>query len=201
MPVSSLAETIELLRADLTARPPRIAAHRDMPFAIAVYSPAEEFVLRKQLRLLAIGLKQDHGTQVTFISLAQIVWQTVREHGGTDYLFKSEEVRGFTAAQDHVNHLLSSQDFRPAADSLLKKISGLDPENNVVFLVRAGGFAPGIFRASVLLDGLHRRTMVPVIFFYPGAARTGTDLRFYNIPSEANLGVYNYRVRIYGAES
>ena len=44
--MSSLAEEIKILEADLGARPMRIAAHSDMPFAIFRYPPSEEFPLR-----------------------------------------------------------------------------------------------------------------------------------------------------------
>lgn len=199
--MSSWADSLEPLRNDLAARPMRIAAHQDMPFAIFRYAPEDEFRLRKQLRLLAITLQQDHRRNVTFISLSRIAWDAVRAHGGVEYLFKTESARGFKAAQQHVNHLLTSPDFQPASDALVARMAGLDPEKDVVFLVRTGGFAPGIFRVSVLLDDLHRHTTVPAVLFYPGSARVGTDLRFYDIPSDGNLGVYNYRVRVYGAES
>jgi len=199
--VSSWAESLEQLKSDLTARPMRIAAHQDMPFAIFRYAPNDEFLLRKQLRLLAITLQQEHGRTVTFVSLSRLVWEAVQAHGGTDYLYKTESTRGFNAAQQHLNHLLTSPDFAPASDALLSRMAALNPDKDVVFLVRAGGFAPGIFRVSVLLEGLHRQTKVPVILFYPGSARVGTDLRFYDIPADGNLGVYNYRVRVYGAES
>ena len=82
----------------------------------------------------------------------------------------------------------------------MERIQPLDPTKHVVFLVRAGGFAPYIYRCSALLDSLVRRTMVPIVLFYPGSAETGTDLRFYNLPVDSNLGAYNYRVRVYGVE-
>jgi len=199
--MSSLADSLDQFKGDLTAQPMRIAAHHDMPFAIFRYTPSDEFLLRKQLRLLAIVLQHESDRKVTFVSLSRLVWETVRKHGGADYLFKTESARGFQAAQEHVNHLLTSPDFQPASDALLSRMAALNPEKDVVFLVRSGGFAPRIFRTSVLLDGLHGHTMVPVVLFYPGSARVGTDLRFYDIPSDGNLGVYNYRVRVYGAES
>ena len=199
--MSSWADSLDQLKSDLTAHPMRIAAHQDMPFAIFRYAPSDEFLLRKQLRLMAIALQQAHGRKVTFVSLSRLVWKVVQTHGGTDYLYKTESTRGFHAAQQHVNHLLTSPDFQPASDALLSRMAALNLDQDIVFLVRAGGFAPGIFRVSVLLDGLHRQTKVPVILFYPGSACVGTDLRFYDIPADGNLGVYNYRVRIYGAES
>lgn len=199
--MSSWADNLNQLKIDLTAQPMRIAAHKDMPFAIYRYPPADEFMLRKQLRLLAITLQQEHGRRVKFVSLSRLIWAVVQGHGGTDYLFKTECTRGFHAAQQHINHLLTSPDFQPASEALLSQMASLNPDTDIVFLVRAGGFAPGIFRVSILLDGLHRHTKVPVVLFYPGSARVGTDLRFYDIPSEGNLGIYNYRVRVYGVES
>ena len=196
----SLVDSIKELESDLAARPIRIAAHSDMPFAIFIYPPFEEFVLRKQLRLLAITLNQNHGRQVKFVSLASIVWETIHQFDEND-LFKTEALRGLYAAQLHINKLITSSDFQPAADSVLSKMVSLNPEKDVVFLVRAGGFAPYIYRTSQLLDSLHNRTLVPIILFYPGSAEAGTDLHFYDLPTKGSPGAYNYRVRIYGAKS
>lgn len=198
--MASLAESIQQLEGDLAARPIRIAAHSDMPFAVLCYPPAEEFVLRKHLRLVAIKLNQSHGRSVTFISIARLVWDAIRAFGQAD-LFKTESLRGFDAGQKHVNRLLTSSDFRPVEDALLEKMDGLSPEKDVVFLVRAGGFAPYIYRSSQLLDALHHRTLVPTILFYPGSAEVGTDLRFYDLPLKGGPGVYNYRVKVYGVRS
>jgi hypothetical protein len=198
--MASLVESIKQLESDLAVQPMRIAAHSDMPFAIFRYPPQEEFALRKQLRLLAITLTQNHGRHVTFISLARIVWETIRKFDESD-LFKTESLRGFDAAQLHTNNLLTSVDFRPAAESVLKRIAPLRPDKDLVFLVRAGGFAPYIYSTSQLLDRLHNRTLVPVVVFYPGSAEVGTDLRFFDLPIMGSPGVYNYRVRIYGVQS
>jgi hypothetical protein len=192
---------LKTLEEDLVARPPRISAYHDLPFAIFRYDPHEEFELRKQLRLFAFGLEQNHGKRIRFVSLAEMVWKVVTECQGLDYLFRVEQTRGFEAAQAHVHSLLLSLHFRPIADELLKRLDGLTPEKDVVFLVRAGAFAPAIYRCSVLLDELHHRTMVPIIVFYPGSAESATDLSFYNLPSAGGLGVYNYRVKVYGVQA
>src|SRR5262249_17323005 len=186
---------------DLVANPMRISAYHDLPFAIFRYDPEEEFDLRKQLRLFSFGLEQQHGKRVHFISLARLVWKIVSEQEGLEYLYRVENSRGFGAAQDHVHSLLSSPHFRPIADELLANMQGLTPTTDMVFLVRAGGFAPAIYRCSVLLDELHHRTMVPIIFFYPGTAEHATDLSFYNLPATGGLGVYNYRVKVYGVRT
>lgn len=198
--MSSLVNNLKRLEEDLVAEPIRISAYHDLPFTIFRYEPEEEFELRKRLRLLAFGLDHNHGKQVHFVSLSQLVWKIISEEQGFDYLVKVEKTRGFKAGQDHVNSLLSSPHFRPISDEVLKCFEGLDPGKDLVFLVRAGGFAPVIYRPSVLLDELHQRTMVPVVFFYPGGAKGSTDLSFYNLPGFGGVGAYNYRVKVYGAE-
>jgi hypothetical protein len=199
--MSSLEKNLKNLEEDLVAEPPRISAYHDLPFAIFRYDPADEFELRKRLRLFACGLDQNHEKHVHFVSLAELVWKVISEEQGLDYLVKVEKTRGFKAGQDHVNSLLSSPHFRPISKEVLKRFDGLDPKKDMVFLVRAGGFAPVIYRPSVLLDELHQRTMVPIIFFYPGGAKGSTDLCFYNLPGFGGVGAYNYRVKVYGAEA
>lgn len=199
--MSSLEHDLNTLQEDLVAKPLRISAYHDLPFAIFRYDPQEEFALRAKLRLFAFGLEQNYGRWVHFISLSELVWKVVAECQGLDYLFKVEQTRGFDAAQTHVHSLLSSPHFRPIAEELLSRLAELAPERDVVFLVRAGGFAPAIYRSSVLLDELHHRTMVPIIFFYPGSAESATDLSFFNLPGAGGLGVYNYRVKVYGVHA
>ena len=53
----SLTERIELLESDLKAVPPRISVYHDLPFAILRYDPAEEWELRRQIKLLATRLE------------------------------------------------------------------------------------------------------------------------------------------------
>lgn len=196
----SLEDSLKQLELDLVAQPMRLAAHSDMPFAIFRYKPSDEFLLRKNLRLLAFSLSQNHHREAVFVSVSQLVWDIVKQCEGTEYLFKTESTRGFKAAQEHINKLLTSEDYRTAGKELISRIQHLDPAKHIVFLVRAGGFAPFIYKCSALLDDLHHQTMVPSVLFYPGSAEIGTDLRFYDLPVEGSLGVYNYRVKIYGTE-
>lgn len=196
----SLEDSLKRLESDLVAQPMRLAAHSDMPFAIFRYKPSDEFLLRKNLRLLAFSLSQNHHREAIFVSISQLVWDIVKQCEGTEYLFKTESTRGFKAAQEHINKLLTSEDYRTAGKELISRIQHLDPAKHILFLVRAGGFAPFIYKCSALLDDLHHQTMVPSVLFYPGSAEVGTDLRFYDLPVEGSLGVYNYRVKIYGTE-
>ena len=198
--MNSLEDSLKRLESDLVAQPMRLAAHSDMPFAIFRYKPSDEFLLRKNLRLLAFSLSQNHHREAVFVSISQLVWDIVKQCEGTEYLFKTESTRGFKAAQEHINKLLTSEDYRTAGKELISRIQHLDPAKHILFLVRAGGFAPFIYKCSALLDDLHHQTMVPSVLFYPGSAEVGTDLRFYDLPVEGTLGVYTYRVKIYGTE-
>lgn len=198
MPISSLERDLRDLEGDLVSRPIRISAYHDLPFAIFRYDPDKEFELRKHLRLFAFSLEHNHQRRVRFISIAKLVWNSVSDSKARDELYKVEQLRGFEAAQTHLHSILSSPRFHPIVNEVLAGMTDLDPKNDVVFLVRAGGFAPAIYRCSVLLDELHGRTMVPVIFFYPGSADQATDLSFYNQAGTGTLGVYNYRVKVYG---
>jgi hypothetical protein len=198
--MSSLEINLKTLEQDLATSPVRISAYHDLPFAIFRYDPEEEFDIRKQLRLFSFGLEHNHGKRVRFISLAQLVWGVVADPKALNELYQVEKMRGFEAAQNHLHSLISNRVFRPIADEVLAHLNGLDPAKDVAFLVRAGGFAPAIYRCSILLDELHHRTMVPIIFFYPGAAESATELSFYNQPGAGSLGVYNYRVKVYGVQ-
>lgn len=194
----SLEEHLRILEEDLTSNPFRISAYHDLPFAIFRYDPWDEFLCRRHIRLLAISLEQNHSKKVTFISLGKILWKVIRETEGLEAIIAEEQQFGFERAQQTVFKLLSDSDFMPFHDQLENQMKNLNPEKDVVFLVRAGALAPNIYRCSALLDRMHGKTLVPIILFYPGTAEGKTDLRFMNMQDRANLGTYNYRVKIYG---
>src|SRR4051794_35806863 len=73
-PMPSLKERIDLLEADLTAVPPRISVYHDLPFAILQYDPADEWKLRREVKLLATRLAES-GKQVHTVSLAELLWE------------------------------------------------------------------------------------------------------------------------------
>jgi len=196
--MSLLEEHFSVLEKDLTSTPVRISAYHDLPFAIFRYDPWEEFPCRKRMRLLAISLEQNHQKKVTFVSLGEILWKVIRDTEGLDAIIAEEKQLGFDRSQITINNLLSDKDFLPFPDVLESRMQNLSPAKDMVFLVRAGSLAPSIFRCSALLDQMHGRTMVPIVLFYPGTAEGNTDLRFMNIQERANLGAYNYRVKIYG---
>jgi hypothetical protein len=196
--MSSLEKELEVIRRDLFSDPMRIAAYHDLPFAIFLYDPWEEFECRKRSRLLASRLEADTGKRVTFLSLAEVLRTVIEKTEGLDAIVAEERQFGFDRAQQTVHNLLSDPDFMPLPDVLEERMKKLKPEKDIVFLVRAGALAPAIFRCSALLDHMHGRTMVPIILFYPGTAEGKTDLRFMNIQERGKTGSYSYRVKIYG---
>jgi len=178
----------------------RISVYHDLPFALFRYDPWLEFELRKRVRLLAHSLEGNHHRRVTFISLAEILWSAIEQTEGLEAVIAEEIQFGFDRVQQTIHSLLSDKEFMPLPNVLEQRMKDLDPDKDVVFLVRTAALAPAIFRCSALLDHMHGRTMVPVILFYPGTAEGKTDLRFMGIQDRAKLGMYSYRVKIYGGE-
>ena len=191
----SLEERIDLLESDLKAMPMRISVYHDLPFAILLYEPDREWDVRRQARQLATRLKQT-GKWVRFISLAKVLWQAIADSEGLDAVVELEKKRGFRLAQEQVTTYLSDTDWRPLPNSIAEQVWGLNPENHLVFLIRAGAMAPAIYHMSKLLDELHGKTLVPVVLFYPGTLEGTTGLRFMDLKDHEAMG--NYRVKIYG---
>ena len=192
----SLQERIKILEGDLLAEPPQISAYHDLPFAILRYDPTAEFQARKQISLFATRVR-NAGKTVHVISVAQILWNTVKQFYGIKPLAEGEKQFGFQRAQETVSTLLSDKDFRPLPDELEERMGGLNPAQDVVFLVRIAALGPAIYRTAKLLDEMHGRTMVPIILFYPGTLDGESSLRFLDLPEREQTGAYNYRVRIY----
>ncbi|MGD2092546.1 MAG: DUF1788 domain-containing protein [Candidatus Aminicenantes bacterium] len=199
--MSLLGKNIKTLENDLISDPVRISAYHDLPFAIFLYDPREEYICRKRIRLLGISLEQNHKKKVTFVSLGKLLWKIIHETEGIDALIAEEKQYGFDRLQKTINQLMSDEDFMPLPNLLEDRIKGLDPAKDIVFLVRIGALAPSIFRASLLLDKMHGRTMVPIILFYPGSSDGHTDLKFMNMQDRSQVGMYNYRVKIYGGST
>lgn len=192
----SLQKRIENLEKDLLADPPRISAYHDLPFAIFHYDPQSEFEARKQIHLFATRL-MNAGKNVHFISVARILWEAIRETEGVDAIIDEENQLGFPRAQETVSVILSDDAFKPLSDEIDRRITGLNPDTDVIFIVRVAAFAPALYRSAKLLDEMHGRTMVPIIMCYPGSLEGESSLRFMNLPEREQTGAYNYRVKIY----
>ncbi len=194
--MSSLQERIETLERDLLATPQRINAYHDLPFAILHYDPKAEFQARKQIALFATRL-HNAGKQVHVVSIARILWDAIEGTEGIEAIAEEERQFGFGRAQETVSTLLSDEAFMPLPAVLEHRMKGLNPDQDVVFLVRLAALGPAIYRSAKLLDAMHGRTMVPIILFYPGTRDGESGLRFLNLPEREQTGAYNYRVRIY----
>lgn len=190
----SLNERISLLEKDLTSIPMRISAYHDLPFAILRYDPDEEWLLRREARLLATRL-EGQGKNVHLLSLADLLWQAIEETEGIATIIEMEQEWGFAKAQEQVTTYLSDADWRPLPDLLSERLAAFNPAKDVVFLLRAAVMAPAIYQMSKLLDEMHGRTRVPTILFYPGTLEGATGLRFMALKEREALG--NYRVKIY----
>lgn len=195
--MSSLKDRIDLLESDLKAVPSRINVYHDLPFAILRYDPADEWELRREVRLLATRLEQPPcNKQVHIVPMSQFLWKSIDESEGLDELVGLERERGYVKAQEQAATYLADADFRPLASLLTERLANLDPAKNIAFLTRVAVMAPGIYHMSMLLDQMHGRTRVTTILFYPGSLEGTTGLRFMDLKDRDALG--NYRVKIYG---
>lgn len=193
--MSSFNNRIELLENDLKAIPPRISVYHDLPFAIFRYDPEEEWLLRRESRLLATRLEET-GKKTCIIHMSELLWKAVEESEGIDAVVELENDRGYIAAQEQITTYLSDRDWRPLADLLTERLQSLDASTEVVFLMRAAAMSPGIYHMSKLLDQMQGKTSFTTILFYPGSIEGTTGLRFMCLKDRDALG--NYRVKIYG---
>lgn len=193
--MSSLSADIRRLEEDLLAIPMRISAYHDLPFAILRYDAAEEWELRREVRHLATRLN-NAGKQVHAISLAELLWEVVEGAEGIETVAELERLRGFEAAQQQVTTYLVDPEWSPLPLVLKDRLDPLDPERNIMFLVRAAAMAPSVYHMSRLLDEMQGKTKVPTILFYPGVLEGTTGLRFMGLRERESTG--NYRVKVYG---
>lgn len=199
--MSSLKDSIGPLESDLRASPPRINVYQDLPFAIMRYDPADEWELRREIKLLGTRL-EEAGKNVHMIRMSELLWSALErvyqkdDAEGLDAIVELEKARGFVEAQQQVTMYLSSKVWVPLWDLLAERLVSIDPENAVVFLTRVAAMSPGIFHMSMLLDKMQGKTKVVTVLLYPGSIEGTTGLRFMDLKDREALG--NYRVKIYG---
>ncbi|MGV8119624.1 MAG: BREX protein BrxB domain-containing protein [Candidatus Xenobiia bacterium LiM19] len=191
----SLKERIRILEEDLVAEPSRISVYHDMPFAILRYDPHEEWDFRHELGLLEVRLSKK-GRVTSILSMADLLWQAIKESEGLEALVELERERGFSVAQEQVTTYLSDPEWRSLPKLITEKLSDLDPGNHIVFLTHTGAMAPAVYHMSRLLDELHGKIKTTVILCYPGTLEGTTGLCFMGMKDREAFG--NYRVKIYG---
>ena len=86
----SFRDRIQLLEADLISHPPAFIMARDLPFAVFRYDPLlpeeSEWRVRGEIQKLATRVENRTRNNVTTISLANLLWKSIRESEGIDAL-------------------------------------------------------------------------------------------------------------------
>ncbi len=198
----SLQERFELLEKDLKATPPAFTMSSDLPFAIFRYDPfnpdENEWKVRQEINLLRIRVGNATGKHVHLVSMADLFWQGIAESEGVEAVIELEKERGFAEAEEQVGVYLSDPDWRPLPNLLAREAAKYDPSKDLLFLYRAGVFAPSSYRLSSLLEQVMGLVQVPAVMFYPGTWRG--SLNYMGLrTNEEPLG--SYRVKIYGRDS
>lgn len=208
---SPLEQSFRDLERDLISDDgPRISAVRNYPFAILVYRPNEEFILRQHVQTTTRKLERA-GWAVLTLSLQALLFARLRredpklidqlielERATTRVNGVSEPSRGLNVLQAELPAFIEGPDGL-AADiaahvSAFRKDHPDKADRTVVLIGRAGALFP-FFRSSALLKHLDGRTGgVPTILLYPGQRRGDAGLSFMNsVPPDRD-----YRPRIYG---
>lgn len=192
----SLKDLVRNLESDLRSHPPRHYIYNDLPFAVFCYPPHQEWEMRREMQLLKTRLEKDKHWQVTLISLAELVWQSVDDTEGMDAIIVLEKSSGFQTAQSQVYEYLSDPDWRPLPDLLAERLSQLDPKKDLVFLWRAGSLAPEMYRVSTLLDKMKGRTSVSCVLFMPATSDESEGLRFMGLADLEPRGSYHTKIYV-----
>lgn len=169
---------------------PKISAYHDMPYAIFLYPPEDEFALRKEVSLLKTRLEQA-GKRVSVISLAECLWEGLESEISLTEFIEAERSMGLDKAVETAHEIISAN--QPLPDLVAKHIPyDATATKDIAFIVRAGALFP-IYRTSALLEKLQGKVFIPAILFYPGVMDGPAGLKFMGI-LEAE---HNYRPKIF----
>lgn len=192
--MAALKERVRTLEADLKASPMRHHIYHDLPFAIFCYHPAQEWAMRGEIERLKTRLEKDTTRDLVYISLAELMWQSIEASEGLDVILELEHQTDFEAAQRQIQDYLSDLDWRPLPDLLAERLETLDPNRHLVFIIRVGALSPNIYRVSKLLDEMKGRTKVPCVLFMPATTESKSSLRFMGIAENEGRGSYHTKV-------
>ena len=185
-----LTQTLEPLLALPDPRP-RISAYDNLPFAIFLHTPEQEFAVGEEAVRLATRLG-NKGKRVTAISLAERLWTALEREGHTiAELAEAERDSGWDAMATTLHDILWRT--QPLEDLVAEQVpNDAKPEKDVVLIVRAGSLFP-FYRTSALLENLHGLVKVPTVLFYPGTLEGPSGLRFMGTLDPE----HNYRPKIF----
>ncbi len=186
-PPEGVDGAVAALERDLTAPAgPRISTMRNHNFAILVYPPRKEFLLRQRLRTM-LGRLESEGWAVLSMALHQVLFERMRTRLG------AEEFQALVERERHLYARSPERAMNDLRQTLAKHIDGPDglaadieqrikafreqnpvnPNRTLVLLGRLGALYP-FFRTAPLLKNLGGRTSnVPVVLLYPGEQRDG----------------------------
>ena len=164
----------------------------EAPYLLYVYSPADEFQVRRELGDLRAWL-EEQAVRCVAISLADLFWEALADHGWLETIFEEERrAAGDPAALEEIHRSVAEILHQPPTlpDRVVAALDNLDGRS-AAFLYRAGALYPA-YRTSALLDDLRHRVRRPVTLLYPGGVEGNFGLRFMNRCEPA----YGYRATI-----
>jgi hypothetical protein len=160
------------------------------PFLVYQYDPSDEYAVRKELVDLRRWLEADpRNVDCQTISLAEIFWETLEEHGQLDMVIEAEQAGDYDDAQLAVRQILASPPT--LADRIVRRVTENGSDRSAIFLYRAGALYPA-HRTSPLLDVLKDKVDRPVTMLYPGRVVGDYGLSFMGKTEPA----YGYRALI-----
>lgn len=203
---AKLGQAIADLRKDLLDEGgPRISTMRNYRFAILLYDPAEEFDLRREIRVLSDELKGS-GWNVLSISLQKLLLKRLKQFNPKvlDSIIRMEH-RLYEKYPDRaLNYLKEKISLQiEGADGIAKDVIDwidefvetypVESNRTLILIGRTGSLYP-FFRTSALLKHLDGKTRnLPVVLLYPGERK---DLQSLSFMGELSAD-RDYRPRVY----
>lgn len=166
-----------------------LSTYSDMPCALFVYDPEEEFHLRVQVAMLETRLSQK-GKRVRRISLAECLDEAMRSQRPLDQWFGAERSAGVETLVETVHAVL--WEYSPLVDHVAARMpEDPDPTRDIALILRAGALFP-MYRTSALLEQLKGHIHVPTVLFYPGRL-DGASLSFMGVLDAER----SYRLKVF----
>jgi hypothetical protein len=170
---------------------PRVSAYHNLPYAIFQYEAENEFEMRREIAKLRTRLELT-GKRVTIISLAECMAESLAAVGvSAEMLADGETNAGADALIDTLAQILAS-DAPLDAIVATRVPTDAKPEEDVVFLTRAGSLFP-FYRTSALLERMMGNVSIPAVLFFPGRREGPAGLSFMGV-LDAD---HHYRARIF----
>lgn len=203
---ASLDRAIQALRKDLLGQDgPQISTMRNYRFAILLYEPKREFLLRQGIRHLTDELR-NLGWNVLSISLQKLLLERVRAEDPRvmESIIRMEHRLYAKDPERALNHLKEKLSYYIEGPQGIAKdvVEWMDQfadqhpnqaHRTLILLGRTGALYP-FFRSSALLKHIDGKTRnLPVVLLYPGQRQ---DLQSLSFMGELAAD-RDYRPRVY----